>query len=187
MANTEVMGEPIGEIGRHSGWFIGLGIVFVIGGIFAIAMPLIAGIAVAVVVAWALIFVGALQLVQAWSIRSWGGVAWQLVIGLIILAGGIAMVINPIIAAVTLTLLLGLVFVAKGAAQLALGFRLRPHGAWGWIVAAGLLSVVIGLMILWQWPLSAAWAPGTLAGISLIFSGWSYIMLAMAARRLATM
>ena len=53
------------------------------------------------------------------------------------------------------------------------------------MVAAGIIAVLVGLMILASWPFSAAWAPGTLAGISLVFSGWSYIAIALAARRLA--
>jgi len=175
-----------GDIRKHTGWFIGLGIVFIIGGVLAIAMPLLASITVALVVGWSLIFVGVVQLIQAWSMRSWGGVTWQIIIGLVFLVGGIGMIVNPIVAAVTLTLLLGAVFVAKGVMQLILGFRFRPHAGWGWIVAAGVLAVVVGLMILFSWPFSTVWALGTLAGISLIFSGWSYIMIALAARRLAS-
>jgi uncharacterized membrane protein HdeD (DUF308 family) len=77
------------------------------------------------------------------------------------------------------------VFIAKGVVQLILGFRFRPNANWGWIVAAGVVAVILGLMILAQWPFSSVWVLGTLAGISLIFSGWSYIMIAMAARRMA--
>jgi len=167
------------------GWFLALGIVFIVGGAFAIAMPLIGGVAVTLVVGWSLIFVGTLQLVQAWRIRSSGAFIWQLIIGLIVLVGGLAMIVNPIVATVTLTLLLGVIFLAKGIVQLFLGLRLRPHEAWGWIVAAGGLAAIVGILILLSWPSSAGWALGTLAGISLIFSGWSYVMIALAARRLA--
>ncbi len=175
-----------GEIRKHTGWFIALGIVFIVGGVLAIAMPLLAGIAVALAVGWALVLLGVVQLVQAWSMRSWGGVAWQIVIGLLFVIGGIGMLVNPIVAAVTLTLLIGVVFIAKGVVQLILGFRYRPHSGWGWMVAAGILAIVVGLMILASWPISAAWAPGTLAGISLVFSGWSYVAIALAARRVLT-
>jgi uncharacterized membrane protein HdeD (DUF308 family) len=187
VTNTDMTAGRMGEIRQHSGWFIAIGIVFLIGGIAAIAMPLIASITVALVVGWALIFVGVLELVHAWGVRSWGGFVWQLIIGLIVLVGGIAMLNNPIVAAVTLTLLLGAIFIAKGVVQLILGFSFRPHAAWGWIVAAGVLAVIVGLMILASWPSSAAWVLGTLAGVSLIFSGWSYIMIALAARRAAPM
>ncbi len=183
MANMDSPAGRMGEIGRHSGWFIALGIVFLIGGVFAIAMPMIASVAIAVIVGWSLIFVGVLQLVHTWGVRSWGGFIWQLIIGLIVLVGGIGMIVNPIVATVTLTLLLGAVFVAKGVVQVIFGLRFRPHGGWGWIVAAGLLAIAVGVMVLAAWPSSAAWVLGTLAGISLIFSGWSYIMIAAGARQ----
>ncbi len=187
MTNMDMTAGRMGDIRPHTGWFIAIGIIFLIGGAFAIAMPLLASITVALVVGWSLVFVGVLQLVHAWGVRSWSGFIWQLVIGLIILVGGIAMLNNPIVAAVTLTLLLGVIFIAKGVVQLILGFNFRPHPAWGWIVAAGVLAIVVGLMILASWPSSSAWVLGTLAGISLIFSGWSYIMIALAARRMASM
>ena len=182
MTNTDMTMGTVGEIRQHANWFIALGVVFVIGGVFAIAMPLYSSIAVTLVVGWTLIVVGIVQLIQSWSIRTWGGFIWQLVIGLIILVGGIAVIVDPIVAAVTLTLLVGAIFIAKGVIQLVLGFQFRPNANWGWIVAAGLLAVILGFLILMQWPFSGVWVLGTLAGISLIFSGWSYIMIAMAAR-----
>jgi uncharacterized membrane protein HdeD (DUF308 family) len=131
-----------------------------------------------------LIVIGVLQFIHTWRIRTWTGFIWELIISLVILIGGIAMIVNPIVAAVTLTLLLGAIFLAKGIAQVLFGFRMRPHMAWGWMVTAGVLAVIVGLMILLSWPTSATWALGTLAGISLIFSGWSYVMIALGARRL---
>jgi uncharacterized membrane protein HdeD (DUF308 family) len=175
-----------GEIRKHTGWFIVLGIVFIIGGALAIAMPLLAGIAVALAVGWALVFLGVVTLVQAWSMRSWGGIIWQIVIGVLFVLGGLSMLLNPLSGAVTLALVLGIVFVAKGVMQLILGYRYRPHAGWGWIIASGIIAVIVGLMILSDWPVSAAWAPGTLAGISLVFSGWSYLAIALAARRVLT-
>ncbi len=136
-----------GEIRKHTGWFIALGIVFIIGGILAIAMPLLASLTVAIIVGWLLLIVGIVQLVLAWSMRSWGGVAWQIVIGVIFVLGGLSLIVNPLSGAITLTLVLGIIFIAKGIMQLILGFRFRPHEGWGWVVAAGVLAIVLGLMI----------------------------------------
>ena len=75
-------------------------------------------------------------------------------------------------------------FVAKGVFQIVLGFRLRPHDGWGWIVASGIVALLVGVLIWAQWPMSSLYALGTLAGISLAFTGWSYVWIALAARRL---
>jgi uncharacterized membrane protein HdeD (DUF308 family) len=168
------------------GWFLALGVVFIIGGVLAIGMPLLAGITLTLVIGWLLIFVGALGLVQSWRLRGTDAFIWQLIISLIMLVGGIAIIVDPIVATVALTLLLGATFIAKGVVQVLMGFQMRPHSAWGWIVAAGALAVVVGILIVASWPSSAEWALGTLAGISLIFSGWSYVMIALAARQLTT-
>jgi uncharacterized membrane protein HdeD (DUF308 family) len=185
MSSTGMMMRRLDQVGRHSGWFMALGVAFIVGGFLALIMPLVAGIAVALAVGWVFIFVGIIQLIHAWQIRGWGGVVWQMIIGLIILAGGIALITDPIVGTLTLTLLLGIVFIAKGIMQIIFGVNYRPHMGWGWIVGAGVLSAVVGVLILFSWPISAAWALGTLAGISLIFSGWSYIAIAMAANRMA--
>ena len=164
-------------------WFLVLGIVFIAGGVFAIAAPFIASLVVTVIIAIALIFSGAVQIVQAWRMRSWTGFLLQFLIGLVIFFGGIAIYWNPFVGALTLTLFVAALFVVKGAFQLMLGFRLRPHDGWGWIVASGAIAILVAVMIYLQWPFSALYALGTLAGISLIFTGWSYVMIALAARR----
>jgi uncharacterized membrane protein HdeD (DUF308 family) len=186
MSNTATgIMRRIEEVGQHSGWFMALGIAFIIGGAAALLMPLVASIAVVLLVGWMFIFVGIVQLVHAWRTRDWGGTIWDALIGIVILLGGIAITIDPIVGAVTLTLLVGLVFLAKGVVQVILALNLRPRGAWGWILAAGILSIVAGVVIVFSWPISGGWVLGTLAGISFILTGWSYVMLATAARRVA--
>jgi uncharacterized membrane protein HdeD (DUF308 family) len=187
MTNTSMTLPAITQVREHWGWFLALGIVFIVGGIFAIAAPVIASIAVALVAAWVFIVVGAVQTFQAWSLRSWGGFIWQMIIGLVVLIGGIAMLINPVVAAEALALLIGFMFLIKGIMQIMFSLHYRPYVGWGWILAAGILAIVLALMIVTSWPFSGLWVPGTLAGISLIFSGWSYVMIAWAGRRLASM
>lgn len=167
------------------GWFLALGIVFIIGGIFAIAMPLVSSIAVSIFLAAVLIVAGVMQVWQAFGVKSWTGFIWQLIIGIVLVLGGIAIYSQPAAGSFALTLIIAAVFIAKGVFQIILGFRLRPIDGWGWILAAGVIALLAGLMIVTNFPFSGLWVPGTLAGISLIFTGWSYIALGMAAKRLA--
>ena len=185
MSSTGMMMRRIDDVGQHAWWFTALGVVFIIGGAIALIYPFLASVAAALVVGWVFIFVGVLTLIHAWQVSGWGGVVWQVIIGLIILVGGIAAIIDPISAAIGLTLLIGVVYFAKGIAQIVMGFNLRPLRAWGWVLAAGILSALVGLIIIFSWPFSGTWVLGTLAGISLIFSGWAYIMMAMTARQIA--
>jgi uncharacterized membrane protein HdeD (DUF308 family) len=185
MANTGMMMRRLDNVGQHSGWFIALGVVFIVGGVIALALPFMASVAAALVVGWVLLLVGIATLIHAWQVSTWGGVLWQVIIGLIILIGGLATIINPIAAAVGLTLLIGIVYFLKGIAQIIMGFNLRPLRPWGWVLGAGVLAALVGLIIIFSWPLSGAWVLGTLAGISLIISGWAYVMMGSMARQVA--
>ena len=167
------------------GWFMLLGAVFLIGGVFAIAMPLVSSIAVGIFLAAVLVVAGIFQVWQAFSVQSWTGFIWQLLIGIILLLGGIAIYMSPATGSIALTLVIAAVFIAKGIFQIVLGFRLRPQDGWGWILTAGIIALAAGIMIVSNYPFSGLWVPGTLAGISLIFTGWSYIALGLAAKRLA--
>lgn len=149
------MMRRIDEVGRHSGWFIALGVAFIIAGALALLMPFVASIAAALVVAWMFVLVGVVQLIHAWQIRDWSGAVWQAIIGAIILIGGIVGILNPMAATLSLTLLVGIVLVLKGVSQVMLGLNLRPHRGWGWVVGAGVLAALVGLMILSAWPIPA--------------------------------
>ncbi|MBN9009577.1 MAG: DUF308 domain-containing protein, partial [Rhizobiales bacterium] len=100
MTNAAMTMGAIGEVRKHSGWFIALGILFLIGGVFAIAMPFIAGLTVAAVVAIVLVWLGIVEIIHAFNVKSWGGFIWDLIIGLVMLIGGISMWVNPVVATV---------------------------------------------------------------------------------------
>jgi uncharacterized membrane protein HdeD (DUF308 family) len=185
MTDAAMTMYALNEVRKHWGWFLALGIVFIIGGVFAIAMPFVAGLVTTVIFAVVLVWLGIMQLIEAFSVKSWGGFALELIIGLIMLLGGIAIWVDPILGALTLTIVVAATFLAKGVFEVILAFRMRPTGGWGWVLLAGIVAIAVGLIIWLGWPMSTAFALGTLAGVSLIFSGWSYVMIAMAAKRLA--
>jgi uncharacterized membrane protein HdeD (DUF308 family) len=167
------------------GWMLALGILFIVGGFFAFMAPFLASLVVTTIVAFVLVIAGVAQIFQAWRMKSWGGFLWQLIIGIVLLIGGIAIYANPVAGTLTLTLFAAAMFLAKGVFQIILGFQLRPHDGWGWIIASGVIALIVGVLIYVQWPMSSLYALGTLAGISLAFTGWSYIAIALAGRRMA--
>ncbi len=163
-------------------WFLILGVILVIGGMVAISLPLATSIAVALIIAAVLVVGGAFQIWQAFSVKGWGGFLWQFVTGLIAIIGGVAIYTNPMVGTLALTLVIAAVFIAQGVSQLLLGMRLKPHDGWGWVVASGVISIIAGGCIWFEFPSSAVWALGLLTGISIAFNGWSYIAIALAAR-----
>lgn len=185
MTNAMMTPMSLSESVRANwGWMLALGILFIVGGFLAFVTPFLAGVVVAAIVGVIIFLAGIAQIVQAWRMQSWGGFIWQLIIGIVLLVGGLSIYFNPVAGAATLTLFAAVMFVVKGVFQIILGVRLRPHDGWGWIVASGVIALIVGLLIYIQWPMSTGYALGTLAGISLAFTGWSYVAIALAARRL---
>lgn len=187
MTDQALTPASISEVVRDKwGWFLFAGIVFIIAGIFALLAPFVASVVVTIIVAAGLIVAGVVQVFQAWSVQTWAGFIWQLIIGLVMLIGGIAIYFNPVASTFLLTIFAAAMFIAKGIFQIVLGVRLKPNDGWGWIVAAGVVAIAVGVLIYVDYPLSGLFALGVLAGISLIFTGWSYIAIAMAAKQSAS-
>lgn len=166
------------------GWFLALGIALVLGGTLMIALPLASSVAVTVIIALVFAVGGALQIWHAFSVKGWSGFLWNVAIGLVALIGGIAVYTNPLVGTFTLTLVVAAILLAQGVTQILLALKVRPHDGWGWVLAAGIVSLLAGLCIWLEFPTSALWALGVLGGVAVLTNGWSYIAIALAARRL---
>ena len=107
------------------------------------------------------------------------------VLSLLYLLSGLLLLAYPLTGVFTLTLFLAAFFLAEGVFKLIHAFRMRPAARWGWIVFSGVISLILGFLVLAGLPLTAFWAIGLVVGIDLIFGGWSIIMLSMAVRSAA--
>jgi uncharacterized membrane protein HdeD (DUF308 family) len=168
------------------GWFLALGVVLIIGGALALLMPVASTIATSLVLGAVLFVAGIMQIFHAFQVKSWGGFFWDLIVGVVQVVGGALVYLNPFAGAITLTILIAAVFLAQGITQVLLAFKVRPHDGWGWLLASGLLALAVGAILMMKFPVSSLTAPGTLAGISILFTGVTYIMIALAARRMVT-
>lgn len=167
----------------RSGSIMALGVALVVCGFVAIASPAISTMAVTLFLGIVLAVGGGVKIVQALMMKGWSGFAWHLLVGLIEFGGGLLVYFNPMKGAFALTFVIALVLAAEGLAQLALAFRMRAHRGAGWMALSGMMSLLVGALLALRLPGNSAYAPGTLVGISLLFAGWAYIALAMAARR----
>ncbi|CAN1724601.1 membrane protein HdeD [Hyphomicrobium sp. 1Nfss2.1] len=165
------------------GWFLALGIVLLLAGLAAIAFPLLSGIAAKLVLGWLFLIGGVMLIVHAFQAPGWGGFLWELIIGALYVVVGGYLAFFPLAGLLTLTVLIAALFIAEGVFEVIMGFRVRPHEGWGWLVLSGIAALVVGAIIAMGLPESAVWALGLLVGINLLFSGWSYIFLALAGRR----
>ena len=167
---------------RSSIWSIVLGVLLLVAGVIAIALPFFAGIAASVLFGWLLMVAGIVHLVYAWSERGAGAIVWQILIGVAYLIAALYMLVLPVAGVVTLTFVLTFYIVVTGIFELAVFFRLRGLPGAIWFLVDGLASFLLAGLIFFHWPSSSLWAVGTLVGISLLFSGIARITFPLSLR-----
>jgi uncharacterized membrane protein HdeD (DUF308 family) len=174
--------HPMEVLSKNWGWLLALGILMVILGAVAIAMPKPATLAVQLALGWILVATGIAEGIHAFMAQGWRGFLLELLSALLYLGVGILLLVNPVGGALALTIVLAVFLIVEGIFKIAMALRVRDHPRWGWLLASGLLSAILGLMIWAEWPASGLWVIGLLVGVQLLFSGWSLVMLALAAR-----
>jgi len=175
---------PISDFAHRTiNWSIFLSILLILAGFCTLMLPVLGGIGVTIFIGWALILSGITHLVFAWKSHTTGSRVWELLLGLVYLVTGIYLILQPVTGLASLTLLLAFYLFFEGIFEVLAFFQVRPrHGA-VWLLFDGLITLVLAWMIWRHWPSSSVWAIGTLVGISMLFSGFSRLMLAMSAKR----
>ena len=171
-------------IHAHWGLFLFEGIVLVILGAAAIIVPQIATLAFTLVIGWLFLISGGVGLVTTFWMRNAPGFWWALLSAAIALAAGVVLILWPISGTLSLTLVLIAFFVVEGIATLMYAFEHKAQlsGRWGWMLASGIVDLVLAGIIFAGLPGTAAWALGLLVGINMLFGGTAMIGMALAAR-----
>lgn len=166
------------------GWLLALGIVMLAVGVAAICLPLVATLATALALGITLLVGGLVQFVGAFWTRDWSGFFLVLLMGVLYAVLGVLFLNRPVDAMLALTLLLAAMLLVGGAFR-TIASLWYQFPQWGWVFAGGLLELALGLMIWLEWPSAASLAVvGLFVGIDMIFTGWTWIMLALRVRRL---
>ena len=168
----------IKEAKNRSDWSIFMGVLSVVLGLFLIAYPLATATITTVLLGWTLIFVGIVQFVFALHSQTPGNFFLKILAGALYGITGIALTFAPLEGVEALTALLGVLLVVQAGLATATAFQIRPLEGWGWFLFDGLVSLLLGVMILAHWPSSTMWAIGTLVGFAVLMSGFTRIMIA---------
>lgn len=156
-----------------------IGVLLIVLGIVAIAQPAVSTIFAETWFALILISAGGAKLSYAFQTRNSGGFVWKLLLSILYIAIGVMLFASPLKGVLTLTLLLGSFLLTEGVFNLILAFRLRGQQNWSWVLVDGIITLLLGAMIWFQWPFNAPWLIGTLVGVSVFFSGISRVMLSL--------
>jgi len=172
----------------HEHWVLFLieGIILVVLGLIAIVVPPIATLAVELLFGWLFLLSGIVGLITTFWMRDAPGFWWSLLSGVLGIAAGIVLLVWPLSGVLSLTLVLIVLFTIEGIASImyALEHKRELSGRWGFMLASGIIDLIIAAIILFGLPGSAAWALGLLVGINLTFGGAALIAMALHAREL---
>ncbi len=158
-----------------SGWIVALGIVYVIAGLIALSSVAFATRVTVFVVGIMMLISGIAEVINAFQFRSWGKFLLWLVVGLLYIAAGLVTFGNPLLAAAVLTLLLGIALAVSGAMRIILGLSMRE--GMSWVVLSGMVTFLLGLVILLHWPVSSLFVLGVLLGVDLLIIGLGWIFV----------
>lgn len=180
----EVREQLRGAARRHWIWFLSEGIALVILGILALMAPGIASLAATVFFGWILLLSGIVGLISTWRARTAPGFGWSLLSALVGIAAGALLLAWPLSGTLSLTAVLIAFLLLEGGVSImyALEHRGALSGRWGWMLASGILDVVLGVLLFVGLPGTALWALGLLVGINMLFGGWALILMALHAR-----
>jgi len=171
------------EMIHNWGWLLAFGIVLAVLGIVAVARSFAATITSMMFFGWMLVFAGAVEFVNAFMVGHWAGFFLHLLASILFFVIGCLLVIRPLISAEVATLVMSMFFLIGGLYQFIASIFTHLPG-WGWQAFSGVISSLMGILLLAQWPLSGLWAIGLFIGIDLIFAGWAWVALALNLRKL---
>ncbi|HUY17856.1 MAG TPA: HdeD family acid-resistance protein [Candidatus Binataceae bacterium] len=179
-----MLSSGIEEVRNHRAWFFIWGVLLIVLGCIAVGSSVLATLVSVMLLGWILIFGGVFAVIHGLMRRQWHGHLLNLLAGVLYAVTGLLMVTHTTMAALTLTLLIAMLLIVAGTFRLFVAFSLHLHHR-GWVALSGIVAIVLGLMILDAWPVSGLWVIGLFIGIDLIFDGWTEVMLAMVAGRIA--
>jgi uncharacterized membrane protein HdeD (DUF308 family) len=182
-SNEKTMANVAGEIRKNRGWLMFIGILMVILGTAGLFMEVTLTVVSVLYFGVLVLFGGVVMLIDAFKAGEWKTKVWHVLIALVYIAGAVVMIRDPAASAVWITLFLAAFFVVTGVFRLMIGFQSRDTVSnWGWIVFAGLISIVLGLVIFAGWPVSGLWVIGMFIAIELVLQGFAMISIARAIR-----
>jgi len=183
MTNTNVGFEQIpAGLRRNWGWLFGLGVLFIVLG--CIGLGMVVGLTLASMLFFGvlLIIAGLSQVVDVLKSRHWKAVVWHAFIAIFYLIAGSLVIYEPFLASALITAMLGGVLILIGLTRFIMAIILHNTKGWFWLLLAGLTAIVLGVLIIMQWPWSGLWVIGLFIAIEMIVNGWSYIFISLAMR-----
>ena len=169
---AQVMREAMREtVKRHSLWYLVQGGVMIVAGILALVYPIASSFAVVFLFGWLLIISGVVQGISLLDARNVPHFWLQLVSIVLSVIVGVLLIRHRGEGMLALTLLLLVYFMVEGISKVIFALTIRPFPNWGWVLASGVVGILVALYLWASIPVTALWLLGVLLGIQLICEG----------------
>jgi len=170
------------ELVHYWGWFLAFGIGLLVLGVAAVVRSVTATVASMLFFGWLLLIASGIEIAQAVMVGHWAGFFYHLLAAILFGITGLLLITRPLISAEAVTIIMAMFFIIGGLFQLIGSLATTPSG-WGWQAADGIITFILGALVLAQWPASGLWVIGLFIGVDLIFYGCAWIALALAVRK----
>ena len=183
MSNSNVSTPLLDGIKENASAAVTAGVILLIMGVLALVSPLVAGLSVTIMVGILLMISGVGQCFVAFKAGAFGKGLLMFVMGLLMTLAGLYMVTQPGAGMMSLTLFLVIYLVVTGVVEVIAAFQARPEEGWGWFLFSAIMTLLLGVMLWRQFPLSGIWAIGILFGVKMISSGSSLVFIGRSVKK----
>ena len=137
--------------------------------------------------AGALLFAGGgVRLKHALDDKSAPDFGWMALTAGAYMLAGVLVALFPGMAVLTMTLMLGSFLVVGGGLKIGCALALRGVARWGVLLADGVVTLALGVLLWAGFPENALWALGVVVGVDMIVGGAAMVALSGGLRRLQT-
>lgn len=184
MATAKTMHTPVIDDLRHNwGWLLGIGILFLVLG--CIGLGMVVGLTLVSMYFFGALLVisGMTHIIDVFKYKDWKGIIGEALIAVLYIAGACVVFYDPFLASTLITAILAGVLIIIGVTRIIMAMALRHSKAWSWLMLAGITAIILGVLIIMQWPVSGLWVIGMFIAIEMIMNGWTYIFIALSLRK----
>jgi len=151
-------------------------VLLLLAAVLAVALPFVSSTLLTLALGGVAVAAGGAQLLRLSGAGAGGGQArlFRALSGALYLLGGFSLLAFPVESTLSLTLFLGFLLAIEGVMELAAAAS-APGPARGLVLLDGIVTALLGGLLIVEWPLSGTWAIGTMVGIGLAFSALSLL------------
>jgi uncharacterized membrane protein HdeD (DUF308 family) len=166
------------------GWFVGLGLLLVVAGVFALGDVMAVTVASVIFIGAMLLVGGIFQIFHAFMTKGWAAFLLNLLGGAAYAIGGLLIMDEPVQGSIFITMFAGAALVIGGLLRVVIALRHREVAGWWMLLLGGLISLALGVLLYASLPWSGLWVLGTLIGVELIVQGVTWVQFGLALRGL---